>query len=158
MKEKLIDLFEYTYHFNNEMIKVISKNREAVDDKTISLINHTLNAQQIWNARISRETTFEVWQINPFDTLEEINHQNFLKSIAIVQNADLEKTIEYQNSRGTKFENTVFDMLFHAINHSTYHRGQINSLLKQNGLEPILTDYIFIKGKRATELLRFRST
>ncbi len=145
MKEKLIDLFEYTYHFNNEMIKVISENREAVDDKTISLINHTLNAQQIWNARISGETTFEVWQINPFDTLEEINHQNFLKSIAIVQNADLEKTIEYQNSRGTKFENTVFDMLFHAINHSTYHRGQINSLLKQNGLEPVLTDYIFYK-------------
>ena len=145
MKEKLIDLFEYTYHFNNEMIKVITENREAVDDKTISLINHTLNAQQIWNARISGETTFEVWQINPFDTLEEINHQNFLKSIAIVQNADLEKTIEYQNSRGTKFENTVFDMLFHAINHSTYHRGQINSLLKQNGLEPVLTDYIFYK-------------
>lgn len=145
MKEKLIDLFEYTYHFNNEMIKVITENREAVDDKTISLINHTLNAQQIWNARISGETTFEVWQINPFDTLEEINHQNFLKSIDIVQNADLEKTIEYQNSRGTKFENTVFDMLFHAINHSTYHRGQINSLLKQNGLEPVLTDYIFYK-------------
>ena len=145
MKEKLIDLFEYTYHFNNEMIKVISENREAVDDKTISLINHTLNAQQIWNARISGETTFEVWQINPFDTLEEINHQNFLKSIAIVQNADLEKTIEYQNSRGTKFANTVFDMLFHVINHSTYHRGQINSLLKQNGLEPVLTDYIFYK-------------
>lgn len=145
MKEKLIDLFEYTYHFNNEMIKVISENREAVDDKTISLINHTLNAQQIWNARISGETTFEVWQINPFDTLEEINHQNFLKSIAIVQNADLEKTIEYQNSRGTKFENTVFDMLFHVINHSTYHRGQVNSLLKQNGLEPVLTDYIFYK-------------
>lgn len=145
MKEKLIDLFEYTYHFNKEMIKVISENREAVDDKTISLINHTLNAQQIWNARISGETIFEVWQINPFDTLEEINHQNFLKSIDIVQNADLEKTIEYQNSRGTKFENTVFDMLFHAINHSTYHRGQINSLLKQSGLEPVLTDYIFYK-------------
>jgi hypothetical protein len=95
MKEKLIDLFEYTYHFNNEMIQVISKNREAVDDKTISLINIP-QCTQIWNARISRETTFEVWQINPFDTLEEINHQNFLKSIAIVQNADLEKTIEYQ--------------------------------------------------------------
>jgi hypothetical protein len=25
MKEKLIDLFEYTYHFNAEMIKVIAE-------------------------------------------------------------------------------------------------------------------------------------
>lgn len=145
MKEKLIDLFEYTYHFNGEMIRIISENRDKVDEKTISLINHTLNAQQIWNSRIVGENTFEVWQINPFESLEEINLQNFMKSIAIVKDFDLEKKMEYQNSKGTKFKNTVFDMLFHAINHSTYHRGQINSLLRQSGLTPILTDYIFYK-------------
>ncbi|MGG7469562.1 DinB family protein [Chryseobacterium arthrosphaerae] len=145
MKEKLIGLFEYTYHFNNEMIKIISKNKDVLDERTVSLINHTLNAQQIWNARISGEETFEVWQINPFESLEEINHRNFLKSIDIVQNSDLDKRIEYRNSRGTKFENSIFDMLFHAVNHSTYHRGQINSLLKQNNIQPVLTDYIFYK-------------
>lgn len=145
MNEKLIDIFEYTYHFNVEMIKVISENRKLVDDKTISLINHTLNAQQIWNARILEEKTFEVWQINPFESLEEINHGNFLKSIDIIRNFDLDKRVEYQNSRGTKFENSIFEMLFHAVNHSTYHRGQINSLLKQNGITPVLTDYIFYK-------------
>ncbi len=145
MKEKLIDLFEYTYHFNIEMIKVISENRELVDDKTINLINHTLNAQQIWNARILGEETFEVWQINPFESLVETNQKNFLKSIDIINNLDVDTKIEYQNSRGTKFENTIFEMLFHAVNHSTYHRGQINSLFKQNGITPVLTDYIFYK-------------
>ncbi|WP_343658575.1 DinB family protein [Chryseobacterium sp.] len=145
MKEKLIDLFEYTYHFNAEMIKVIAENRALVDDKTISLINHTLNAQQIWNARILGETTFEVWQINPFESLVEINHTNFLKSTDIIRNFDPDQRIEYQNSRGTKFESTIFEMLFHAVNHSTYHRGQINSLLKQSGITPVLTDYIFYK-------------
>lgn len=145
MNEKLIDLFEYTYHFNREMIKIISENITKVDEKTVSLINHTLNAQQIWNSRILSEKSFEVWQINPFESLDGINHQNFLKSIDIIQKSDLDKKIEYQNSRGTNFENSIFEMLFHAINHSTYHRGQINSLLKQNGIEPLLTDYIFYK-------------
>ncbi|MBE4948632.1 DinB family protein [Chryseobacterium culicis] len=145
MKEKLIDLFEYTRHFNMEMIKVISENRALVDDKTVSFINHTLNAQQIWNARILGEETFEVWQINPFESLVEINQKNFLKSIDIINNLDWDTKIEYQNSKGTKFENTVFEMLFHAVNHSTYHRGQINTLLKQNGITPVLTDYIFYK-------------
>lgn len=145
MKEKLIDLFEYTYHFNQEMIKVISENLEKVDEKTISLINHTLNAQQIWNSRILNEKTFEVWQVNSFENLNEINHQNFQESLQIIENSDLDQRIEYQNSRGKKFENTVFEMLFQAINHSTYHRGQINSLLKQTGINPILTDYIFYK-------------
>lgn len=145
MQEKLIDLFEYTHHFNREMIKVISENIIKVDEKTISLINHTLNAQQIWNSRILGEESFEVWQINPLESLEEINHQNLKKSIDIIQKSDLDKRIEYQNSKGTKLENSIFEMLFHAINHSTYHRGQLNSLLKQNGIDPLLTDYIFYK-------------
>jgi uncharacterized damage-inducible protein DinB len=104
-----------------------------------------LNAQQVWNSRVLGEKSFEVWQINPFENLNEINHQNFQKSIEIIENSDLDQRIEYQNSRGTKFENSVFEMLFQAINHSTYHRGQINSLLKQNGIDPVLTDYIFYK-------------
>ncbi|WP_263602980.1 DinB family protein [Chryseobacterium sp. PET-29] len=145
MKEKLIDLFEYTFHFNSETIRVIGENIEKVDEKTISLINHILNAQQIWNSRILGEKTFEVWQINPFEMLEEINQYNFEKSIEIINNFDPDQKINYQNSRGANFENTVFEMLFQAINHSTYHRGQINSLLKQNGIDPILTDYIFYK-------------
>ncbi len=145
MKEKLADLFEYTYHFNQEMIGVISENIPRVDERIISLINHTLNAQQIWNSRILGEASFEVWQINPFGTLGEINHLNLKKSIGIVENSDLDQKIAYQNSRGAKFENTVFEMLFQAVNHSTYHRGQINSLLKQHGIAPLLTDYIFYK-------------
>ncbi|ASK29490.1 damage-inducible protein DinB [Chryseobacterium sp. T16E-39] len=145
MNEKLIDLFEYTHHFNREIIKLIKEHISEVDDKTLALINHTINAQQIWNARILGEQAFEVWQINQTDDLQEINHKNFLTSIQIVQNFNLENRIGYQNSKGTKFENSIFEMLFHAINHSTYHRGQINSLLKQNGIEPLLTDYIFYK-------------
>ncbi|QQV03825.1 MULTISPECIES: DinB family protein [Chryseobacterium] len=145
MKEKMIDLFDYTYHFNKEMIRVISENISKVGEKTISLINHTLNAQQIWNSRILGEESCEVWQINPFENLSEINLQNHLKSVDIIRNSDLDEIIEYQNSKGIKFQNSIFEILFQTINHSTYHRGQINFLLKQSGIEPILTDYIFYK-------------
>lgn len=145
MKKKLIDLFEYTYHFNKEMIIVITENIKKIDTKTISLLNHTLNAQQIWNSRILGENSFEVWQVNPLENLNEINQQNFNKSIEIIEKFDFDQKVQYENSKGTKFENTVFEILFQAINHSTYHRGQINSLLKQNEINPVLTDYIFYK-------------
>lgn len=145
MKEKLVDLFEYTYHFNKEMIQIIAENLKKIDEKTIGLINHTLNAQQIWNSRILGGISFEVWQINPFENLDDINQQNFNRSIEIVEEYDIDQRVQYKNSKGTKFENTVFEMLFQAINHSTYHRGQINSLLKKNGIDPVLADYIFYK-------------
>lgn len=145
MKEKLTDLFEYSYHFNKEMIKIISENLSKTDDKTISLINHILNAQQVWNSRILNEKPFEVWQINPIEGLEEINGKNFNNAIHILADYELDQKIEYRNSKGIRFENSIFDILFHIINHSTYHRGQINSQLKNSGIEPILTDYIFYK-------------
>ena len=68
----------------------------------------------------------------------------------IIKNPDSEiitKKIIYKNSKGIEFSNTVQDVIFHVINHSTYHRAQIASDLKANGIEPINTDYIFYKRK-----------
>ena len=47
--------------------------------------------------------------------------------------------------KGNLFENKIDDILFHIINHSTYHRGQIMMLFRESGLEPIFSDYIFHK-------------
>lgn len=57
----------------------------------------------------------------------------------------LKKKISYKNSRGERFENSVRDILFHVINHSTYHRGQIATDCKLHGMTPLATDYIFYK-------------
>lgn len=37
---------------------------------------------------------------------------------------------------------TLGDTLYQAVGHTTYHRGQANSLLRQLGIEPPLVDYI----------------
>lgn len=45
---------------------------------------------------------------------------------------------------------TLGELIQHAINHSTYHRGQIALLLRQLGYEPPWTDYHdFLAGWRA---------
>jgi uncharacterized damage-inducible protein DinB len=36
----------------------------------------------------------------------------------------------------------VEQIMIHLVNHSSYHRGQIAMLLRQNGFEPVNTDYI----------------
>ncbi|NNG11293.1 MAG: damage-inducible protein DinB, partial [Arenibacter sp.] len=40
---------------------------------------------------------------------------------------------------------TITDMLFHIINHSTHHRGQISVDLRNNAIEPPVLDYAFYK-------------
>jgi uncharacterized damage-inducible protein DinB len=39
----------------------------------------------------------------------------------------------------------------HLVNHGTYHRGQVTTLLRQLGAQPILTDLMhFFYRERAT--------
>lgn len=147
MKAHFKELFEYNHHSNQKLIPLISENIENVSEKTISLMNHLINAQQIWNARITNKNLFEVWQLNDWNQIAEIDNENYSKTLQLLDKMDLNTIVEYTNSKGITFSNTIKDVLFHIINHSTYHRAQIATDLKQNGLEPINTDYIFYKRK-----------
>ncbi len=143
-----IDTFKYNQHFNQELILLFEKEKQSIPEKSIQLINHLINAQQIWNERIlDGNVSIGVWTIRPFENLKIINQSNFNRSLYILKTIDLSQKIEYKNSKGIVFSNSVRDILFHAINHSTYHRAQIASDLVANGIEPINTDYIFYKRK-----------
>lgn len=145
MKEEFKELLGYSHHFNQKLIALLSDNLPSVSERSIQLINHLFDAQQIWNARILNEVPFGVWQINKWEDLAEIDRDNHAKSLKVVEEANLEKVVEYRNSTGAKFSNKIKDILFHIINHSTYHRAQIASDLRRSGIEPINTDYIFYK-------------
>lgn len=147
MKEEFKELFAYNNHFNQKLIALLSENLQSISDKNLRLINHLVNAQQIWNARITSEEEFEVWQVNKWDELLRIDNENYSKSIEIIDSSKLDNIIEYVNSKGIKFSNKIKDILFHIINHSTYHRAQIATELKNCGIEPINTDYVFYKRK-----------
>lgn len=145
MREKFGELFEYTHHFNHKVIEMMKTHKEILPERCFFLLNHTLNAHQIWLSRILNEKPFGVWEIHLFEDLEEINNSNFQKSLSVLNNSDLNKTISYWNSKGDLFENKTEDILFHIINHTTYHRGQMMILFRESGLEPIVSDYIFYK-------------
>ncbi len=145
MKEHFQDLLKYNQHFNQLLIQNYLENKLIWCEKSKSLLHHIINAQQIWNARILNPDKFEVWQINADDLLLNINSENFINSLKILTERELAEIINYKNSKGNQFDNSIQEIFFHFINHSTYHGGQIAMLMKQGGLEPLNTDYIFYK-------------
>ena len=49
----------------------------------------------------------------------------------------------YQNSKREKFKQPVYQVLLQVLNHGTYHRGQLVTMLRQLGVTKIpQTDYI----------------
>lgn len=136
-------LFDYSYHFNQKIWNVLNENADRISEKSLKLYSHLLNAHQIWNNRINpRETTFGVWDLHPIQICKNIDTVNYKRSLTILDNFELDQIIHYTNTKGEAFNSSVRDMLFHVINHSTYHRAQIATEFKLNGIEPISTDFI----------------
>lgn len=145
MTKKIKDLLDYNYEMNRRLIQLFIENKTTTDARTTSLLSHILNAQQVWNSRILGETPFGVWQLNPSDQLEKINQSVYEKSLKIIEKLPLDKLILYQNTQGKRFSNSVCDILLHIVNHATYHRGQIATAFRIQGIQPLATDYIFYR-------------
>ncbi len=140
------DLFEYNQASNDIFILVMFENEKLLSDKTVPVLNHIINAHQIWNNRIEkRDSQYGIWEIHKFRDLERLNKSNHEFSFEILQEYSLEKELEYANSKGQVFVNSIKDVLFHVINHSNYHRAQLAMFLKKLGIDPPKSDYIFYK-------------
>ena len=57
-------------------------------------------------------------------------------------NADgLGETIAYSNLAGEAKKNRLGELFVHVVNHSSYHRGQVATMLRQLGRKALSTDY-----------------
>ena len=140
-------LFDYNLEMNTRFIRVFEQaTPPALSEKAVLLMSHTLNAHHIWATRIqARPSKFSVWEIHSTERLSAINLENHALStpFTMMSQDELMQTITYTNTKGDRFKNSIADILYHVINHSTYHRAQIASELKGQGLEVPNSDYIF---------------
>lgn len=142
----LRELYAYNQDANLKLIQFFQQHHFS-DDKVFRLFSHILNAHHIWLSRIEQQTAlYGVWQIQETSHFEEVDKTNHQKTNTILGTAiNFSQIVAYQTSSGTSFENTLTDILMHVINHSTYHRGQIASIIREKGYDPPVTDYIFYK-------------
>jgi uncharacterized damage-inducible protein DinB len=146
MKDFFKQLFAYNHHVNQKLGDVYIGYPHKISERAIKLYSHIINAHHIWNHRIiAEQATFGVWQEQPVSAFHSIDSLNNEDSLQILEGYDLNLSINYTNTSGLTFNNSIGDTLFHIINHSTYHRAQIAIEFKLNGIDPLLTDYIVYK-------------
>lgn len=147
MKKYLLEMLEYDLWANERVYMSLSDFIQP-PEKALELFSHIIISQIIWYDRILGNTAQykSPWQIINFEEsktlLVKINGD--LKSILEMSDI-LEKEVEYKNTKGVRFVNSASDILTHIINHSTYHRGQIASIVRKEGGTPAVTDYIAFK-------------
>jgi uncharacterized damage-inducible protein DinB len=153
MKNYLKETFEYNSITNKKLLKKIAllPHRE----ESIKLFSHLINCQYKWLARILKDAGYENmswWDpVYDFDKLEE----EWTKSLNIwiayidsVTEQELATETTFTGYDGSLWAATPKDIALQLNYHSIHHRAQIQTLIRQQGIEPDFVDYIGTKYRR----------
>jgi uncharacterized damage-inducible protein DinB len=110
---------------------------------------HIWDAELVWFTRLKGESLSNWPSKNFSGTKAEMLH-GFIKNSTELLTFVTEKgsdflaqTIAYKSMKGDAHKNRVEEILFHLVNHGTYHRGQIITLLHGAGATQMVnTDMI----------------
>lgn len=114
-------------------------------------LSHIYAVDQMWylvlSGMVMGEALQECMPLNgkTFLTVEEYmdtyaaladRYQQWIQS-----QTDLEQTIILDNPYAGICETTLSNMLLHVVNHGTYHRGNVSTMLRQLGHASVMNDY-----------------
>lgn len=116
--------------------------------------SHIAGAEEVWLARLEqRAARLPVW---PEVSREELAVRRaetvagYSRYLAALTSATMDVPVLYRNTAGKEFTNTVADILTHVALHGQYHRGKINAMLRQSGIDPVPVDFIaWVRGAAA---------
>jgi uncharacterized damage-inducible protein DinB len=138
--------FAYNRYANEKLIQPCLASG-TLPPRARAIISHMLQAQYIWVSRINPEfeTSGDPWLDTDPDEWLPANATSFTKISDILDRYEgaYDRKVHYRNSKGTSFTNTIAEILHHLLYHGAYHRGQLAMLLRDNGEQPPVTDYIF---------------
>lgn len=145
LREYFIHLFKYNDWATHETAKSI-RDLEKKEEKLEHLLSHIVIAQKLWlNRTLERKILIDPWEkysVQETESKSTIITSEWINLLESLGEKDFEKRVDYLNTKGEKFNNSIKDIVTHIINHSTYHRAQIAQKVKALGGKPAATDYI----------------
>jgi uncharacterized damage-inducible protein DinB len=115
---------------------------------------HLVSAQAVWYGRWTGKPLPSMFDPAGYPDLASIRARSeslwaelgpFLESKS---DADFAADVRYLNFKGEAFAYPLGALALHLVNHSTYHRGQVTTLLRQLGAQPASTDLVIFLGTK----------
>ena len=105
-------------------------------------VTHIYAAEWAWYQRWQGESPTALLPADRFADLAALRvawteHERKVRAyVDGLGDADVRRVLEYKLLSGQTGASPVWQMLQHVVNHASYHRGQITTLLRQLGLQP----------------------
>lgn len=135
-----------------QFIKPLGSSFSSVRDTLV----HVCGAEWIWHERFEGRAPTAIPDLASIQTVEALRthwlpqEASLLAFVQKLTKADLDRVIEYKTLNFGVYSNPLWQSMQHVVNHGTYHRGQITTMLRQLGAKPILTDLMHFYRERAT--------
>ena len=153
LKNYLLDTFNFNDFANKKLLEKIRLFEHK--EECIKLFSHLINCQFKWMARILKDPKAQEmswWEpIYEFEKLE----QEWTKSLEawikyILTNTDelLSTEVTFTGFDKGLWAATPKDIALQLNYHSIHHRAQIQTLIRNQGIEPDFVDYIGTKYRK----------
>ena len=116
---------------------------------------HIYGAEWIWLERFQGRSPSSLPNAAQFSDIHSLrqrwleHEQHLLQFVRGLTQSDLDREMEYKTLRFGVYRNPLWQSMLHVVNHGTYHRGQVTTLLRQLGAEPLLMDLMHFYRERS---------
>ena len=116
---------------------------------------HIFGAEWIWLERFQGRSPSSLPDTTEYPDVASLGERwgefepRLLAFVRNLTQSDLDRTLEYKTLKFGVYSNPLWQSMQHVVNHGTYHRGQVTTMLRQLGAQPILTDLMHFYRERA---------
>lgn len=166
MKTLLLTYVNYNLWANKKIADLLIKIDPALLKKEIKssfstltkTIEHIWGAETIWLSRLNGASLTSFPQASgDLDTF--IKHflsssESFVSFISNKEHDFFSNPLSYTDTKGNAYTNVPWQIVMHCMNHSTFHRGQIITMLREVGITSLpSTDMIaYFREKNDTDM------
>jgi uncharacterized damage-inducible protein DinB len=116
---------------------------------------HICGAELVWMERFhgrSPSTFLDAGQFAAVSALRDhwtTQEAALLAFVNALTPEDLNRVLEFKTMKFGVYRNPLWQSMQHVVNHGTYHRGQVTTMLRQLGAQPLPTDLMHFYHERA---------
>jgi uncharacterized damage-inducible protein DinB len=158
MSDEMVQRFRRWFEYEKDAHAKVVRSLESVPhdrrdapeyQKATSILAHLAMARRIWLGRLGviplAPGSLFPEGMELAEVIEELRviQAQWSSYLGRLRDQDLSRTMEYQSLDAGRCRNSLEDILTQLFGHSSYHRGQIASLVRLAGGEPAATDYIY---------------
>jgi len=160
----IVTLFEYDKWATNRILEAVSSvpADKYLEDLRSShggihaTLVHIYSSDTVWyrrwtgssaTAHIGKDEVPDLSSLKARWTSYQGDLDRFLRT---VDEAKLMAPLSYKDLKGNPHSEPLFQQMQHLVNHASYHRGQVVTMMRQVGATPVGTDLItFYRSKPA---------